>query len=95
MLHKILRAYERILAKNEKHETIEVTTATPLSEPEVAQLLRSEPFAKLISGTHRRVKRKVDPTIIGGAVARTSTSRTDASHKHMLMQIYQNMTNTL
>jgi F0F1-type ATP synthase delta subunit len=32
MLHKILRAYERILAKQAKHETITVTTALALSE---------------------------------------------------------------
>ncbi len=95
MLRKILRAYERLLATHAKREIIEVTTATELSQAEVAQLLRKEPFSNILSSKHKRVLRRIDPAIIGGAVARTSASRVDQSHKNMLVQIYQNMTNHL
>lgn len=95
MLPRILRVYERIATKEAKKETIVLTTATEIPEAHVAALLRKEPFSHILSGAHRRVERVVDESIIGGAIARTSTLRVDHSHKNMLVQIYQNMTNQL
>lgn len=95
MLPRILRAYERSTSKQEKRETIEVTTAFEMAQSEVLALLRSEPYSNILSPKHKRVVRKVDSNVIGGVIARTSTSRVDMSHKNMLIQIYQNMTNQL
>lgn len=95
MLPKIVRAIERIAQKNAKHETIEVITANELPQTEVSALLRQEQFAKILSPLHKRVVRKVDPTLIGGTIVKTDSERIDMSYKRMLQEIYQNMTNTL
>lgn len=95
MLPKILRSYERLVSKQEKKETIEVVTATALSQEDVGKLLRKEPWSSILSPQHKRVERKIDPTVIGGVLARTSSARIDMTHKNMLMQIYQNMTSQL
>lgn len=95
MLPRILRSYARIKAKALKRATIEVTTATPANEREVLALLRNEPFSRILSPKHKRVVRLVDPNIIGGTIARTSSARVDMSYKSMLVGIYQNMTNHL
>lgn len=95
MFSKILRSYERLLAKKQKEATIEVTSATPLSEKTVAELLRASPYKNVLSTTHRSVVRKVDETITGGVVVRTSTMRIDASYKRMLLELYQKITKNL
>ena len=92
MLPRVLRAYERILAKHTKKETIEVTTATELSQTEVATLLRKEPFANVLTTLHKRVERKVDSSVVGGAIVRTSGTRIDASYKRKLLDLYQSLT---
>lgn len=91
MLRKIIRGYERIIARKTAHETIEVTTASAISEAEVATLLRTAPFAQVLSPEHKRVIRKVDPTLIGGAVARTDRMRIDASYKRTLADLYHSL----
>ncbi len=88
---KIIKSYARIAAKDEKAGTIEVTSAVPLSEPEVLALLKKEPFSHAIHAAHKRVVRKTDPTITGGVVVRSGTVRIDASYKQMLRELYSNM----
>ena len=95
MFPKILRSFERLEAKKQKEATIEVTTATALSEKEVAELLKKSPFKNVLSTSHRSVVRKVDDTITGGVMVRTSTMRIDASYKRMLLDLYQKITGNL
>ena len=95
MFPKILRSYERLLAKKQKEATIEVTSATLLSEKAVAELLKKSPYKNVLSTSHRSVGRKVDETITGGVVVRTSTMRIDASYKRMLLELYQKITANL
>lgn len=95
MLPKIVRAMERIAQKRAKHETIEVITAEILPEKDVSALLKGEQFSKILSPLHKRVVRKVDPTLIGGTIVKTDSERIDMSYKRMLQEIYQHMTNTL
>lgn len=95
MLPKIIRSFERIEAKKQKEARIEVTSATALSEKEVSELLKKSPFKNALSISHRSVVRKVDETITGGVVVRTSTMRIDASHKRMLLDLYKKITGNL
>lgn len=91
MLPKIIRAYERITQRAEKRSTIEVTTAEECAQDEVTKLLRKEPFAHVLLPTHKKVVRKVDPTLIGGAIVRTGGVRIDASFKRKLQELYQSL----
>lgn len=95
MFPKILRSFERLEAKKQKEATIEVTSATMLSEEEVSELLKKNPFKNVLQTSHRTVKRNVDETITGGVIVRTNVMRIDASHKRMLLDLYQKITGNL
>lgn len=89
LLPKIIKSYERIVAKAARMHTIEVTSATPISEADVAALLKKAPFKEALTTLHKRVVRKTDPTLVGGAIVRTGTMRIDGSYKRMLRELYQ------
>ena len=91
---KIIKSFERMLAKDVKAGTIEVTSAKPLAQEEVAALLKKEPFKNALSVSHKRVERKVDDGIIGGIVVRTGTTRIDGSYKRALLDLYQSLIST-
>ena len=92
MLPKVARALERIAAKRAKETTITVTSADDITQEEVLTLLKKEPFKHLLSGEHKKVVRKTDPSIVGGTIVRTHSERTDASYKRMLLDLYQSTT---
>src|SRR3989344_3566837 len=91
LLQQIVRSLERILSREEKQNTIEVSSATALSEGEVSAFLKQEPFKYALSSGHKKVVRKTDETLIGGTFLRTSTKKIDASHKHALLDLYQTL----
>jgi F0F1-type ATP synthase delta subunit len=95
LLPKIVRSFEKLTVKDEKASTIEVVSATPLTEAAVAALLKQEPYKLALSPSHKKVVRKTDDAVIGGIVVRTGAMRIDGSHKRALLDLYQNMTNTL
>ena len=92
---KIMKSFARQTAKEESKETIEVVSALPMSESDVVALLKTEPYKQLLSARHKRVVRKTDQTIVGGAVVRAGSTRLDGSYKRALLDIYQNFTSTL
>lgn len=92
---RIVKSFARMVAKEEQATTIEVVSATELSQEEVVALLKREPFKHALSTRHRRVVRKTDDTLIGGTIVQTETVRIDASFKRALQNIYQNFTNSL
>ncbi|MDO8520637.1 MAG: F0F1 ATP synthase subunit delta [bacterium] len=92
LFRKILRSLERIMRREEKQSTIEVTSAAALSKEEVGTLLKKEPWKHVLSSGHKKVVRKTDETLIGGMVLRTSTAKIDASHKRALLDLYQSLT---
>ncbi len=92
MFPAILRSLVRIDAKEAKKHTIEVTTAADTTQEDVGKLLRKEQFATLLSTDHKRVVRKVDPTIVGGVIVKTHAKMIDTSHKAALVHLYQEMT---
>jgi F-type H+-transporting ATPase subunit delta len=91
LLPKIVRVLDRIEKRTEDQATIEVTSATALSPEKVAQLLKREPFKHALSAAHKKVVRKVDATLIGGAVVRTGAQKIDASYKSSLITLYQSL----
>ena len=88
---KIVRSLERTLSREEKKETIEVTSAKELSPEEVRKLLKKDPFKHALSSAHKKVIQKVDETLVGGSVVRTGSLKIDASHKHSLLELYQSV----
>lgn len=88
---KIVRLLERTLVREEKKETIEVTSAKELSTEKVAELITQEPFKHAISPAHKKVTRKVDATLVGGTIVKTGALRIDASHKRALLELYQSL----
>ena len=95
LLPKIVRSLERIEKREEKKETIEVTSAKELSTARVAELLKKDPFKRALSSTHKKVVRKIDETLVGGEVVRTGSLKIDASHKRSLIELYQHITQGL
>jgi F-type H+-transporting ATPase subunit delta len=91
LLPKILKSYERLVKKDSRTSVIEVASAHVLTEEEVTQLLKKEPFKNLLTASHKSVVRKTDKTLVGGAVVRTGTMRVDASYKRLLLDLYQSL----
>jgi F0F1-type ATP synthase delta subunit len=91
MLPQVVRAYERLLLRKDRHSTITVTTERPYEQSEVSALLRKDDFARALTVTHKRVVRVVDPTIVGGAIVRTSSLRVDRSYKRALLDLYRSL----
>lgn len=92
---RIVKHFARIIGKSEEETTIEVTSATELSEADVIAILKKEPFKHALAAHHKKVVRKVDDRIIGGVIVRAGTTRIDSSYKRALSDIYQNFTATL
>jgi F-type H+-transporting ATPase subunit delta len=95
LLPSIVKAFGRLAEKEVRNETIEVTSAHPLSEDDVVGVLKRPEYRDLLTASHRRVARKVDESIVGGVVVRAGSRRVDGSYKRALLDIYQEFTNTL
>ena len=91
MLGKIMSGFERLVTKGINETTIEVRSAKEMTESGVLSLLKKEPFNHALRGTPKKVVRKTDPTIVGGTIVRSKTIRIDASHKRMLIDLYQSV----
>ena len=91
LIPKILRSFERLQTREERKQTIEVQSARILSQEEGHKLLKREPFKQAISASHKKVIRKTDDTLVGGAVVRAGGVRVDASHKRALVDLYQSL----
>ncbi len=92
LAHAMFRSFARLSRRAEEKGTIVVTTAREIGESEVAALLKRKPFSKLLTGHHRRVVRRVDDSVIGGASVSTSSMRIDGTHKRALTELYQEIT---
>lgn len=88
---KILKLLGRIAAREERKRTIEVITAKEMSQEQVAQLLKKEPFSRAVSSEHKKVVRRIDHSLIGGAVVCAGGIRIDGSYKQALLELYQNI----
>jgi F0F1-type ATP synthase delta subunit len=87
LLPAILRACEARMKKKEEATTVSVTSATPLSEEELAFELDRAGFAH----HNTRVIRQVDESLVSGSIVRKGSMRVDVSGKRLLLNIYHKL----
>jgi F-type H+-transporting ATPase subunit delta len=78
---RIHEEWERLLALEERVLELELTTAVELSDAEAAEIVREIEKA---SGRKVEATRRVDPDLIGGIVIQAGSQRLDASVRHRL-----------
>jgi F-type H+-transporting ATPase subunit delta len=76
--------FERLMAREERRLTVELTTAKELSDSEAAEIV-----AQIEQASGRKVEatRRVDPDLIGGIVLRAGTLQVDASVRGRLERL--------
>jgi F-type H+-transporting ATPase subunit delta len=87
-LDEIAREFERLIAREERRLTVELTTARELSEEEAAAIV-----AQIEKAAGRTVEatRTVDPDIVGGIVLTAGSLRADASVRGRLERLRQDL----
>jgi len=83
-IEEIAREFERLLAREERRLTVELTTAQELSDDEAAAIVRQIEAA---SGRRVEATRAVDPDLIGGIVLRAGSLQVDASVRGRLQRL--------
>jgi F-type H+-transporting ATPase subunit delta len=80
-VEEMYKEWERLLAADERVLELELTTAVELSEKEAAEIV-----AQIEKASGRKVEAatSVDPDLIGGIVIQTGSQRLDASVRHRL-----------
>ena len=83
-LEEIAREFERLMAREERRLTVELTTARELSDDEAAAIL-----AQIEEAAGRKVEatRSVDPGLVGGIVLQAGSLRVDASVRGRLERL--------
>ena len=76
--------FERLMAREERRLTVELTTAKELTEAEAAEIVEQIEQA---SGRKVEATRRVDPELIGGIVLRAGTLQVDASVRGRLERL--------
>jgi F-type H+-transporting ATPase subunit delta len=83
-LEEIAREFERLMAREERRLTVELTTARELTEEEAAGILRQIEQA---AGRTVEATRSVDPSLVGGIVLQAGSLRVDASVRGRLERL--------
>lgn len=91
LARKMVRILTRLIEREAKQNTIELTSAQPLTEGAVGELLKRDPWKHAVTAQHKRVVRTTDDTLTLGVVLRTSKERVDASAKRSLLDLYQSL----
>jgi F-type H+-transporting ATPase subunit delta len=76
--------FERLMAREERRLTVELTTARELSDDEASSIIRQIEQA---SGRKVEATRHVDPSLIGGIVLRAGSMLVDASVRGRLERL--------
>jgi F-type H+-transporting ATPase subunit delta len=76
--------FERLMAREERRLTVELTTAKELTDGEAAEIVEQ---IELASGRKVEATRRVDPDLIGGIVLRVGTLQVDASVRGRLERL--------
>jgi F-type H+-transporting ATPase subunit delta len=90
LLPEMARAYEARLMDHAKVARAELTTAVPLPEDRVTQLRNG---LASITGRQVQLETKVNPSIIGGAVARIGSTVYDGSVTTQLQKVKERLVN--
>jgi len=87
-VEEIAREFERLMAREERRLTVELTTARELTDKEAAAIV-----AQIEKAAGRKVEatRGVDPDLVGGIVLRAGSYRVDASVRGRLERLRQEL----
>ena len=85
---EIAREFERLMAREERRLTVELTTARELSDDEAKSIV-----AQIEKAAGRKVEatRSVDPDLVGGIVLQAGEYRVDASIRGRLERLRQEL----
>jgi F-type H+-transporting ATPase subunit delta len=83
-IEEIAREFERLMAREERRLTVELTTARELTEEEAKAIV-----AQIEQAAGRKVEatRSVDPDLVGGIVLQAGSYRVDASVRGRLERL--------
>jgi F-type H+-transporting ATPase subunit delta len=87
-LDEIAREFERLMAREERRLSVELTTARELTDAEAEAIV-----AQIEEAAGRKVEatRDVDPDLLGGIVLRAGSYRVDASVRGRLERLRQTL----
>ncbi len=87
-LEEVAREFERLMAREERRLTVELTTARELSDDEAEAIL-----SQIARAAGRKVEatRSVDPALVGGIVLQAGSLRVDASVRGRLERLRQEL----
>jgi F-type H+-transporting ATPase subunit delta len=87
-LDEIAREFERLMAREERRLSVELTTARELTDAEAQAIV-----AQIEEAAGRKVEatRDVDPDLLGGIVLRAGSYRVDASVRGRLERLRQTL----
>jgi F-type H+-transporting ATPase subunit delta len=87
-LEDVAREFERLVAREERRLTVELTTARELSDEEAELIVRQIEQA---AGRSVEATRKVDPDLVGGIVLQAGPLLADASVRGRLERLRQEL----
>lgn len=90
-LEEIAREFERLLAREERRLSVELTTARELSDAEAEVILKQIEEA---AGRTVEATRKVNPDLVGGIVLQAGSLRVDASVRGRLERLRHELVKT-
>ena len=90
-LEEMAREFERLMAREERRLTVQLTTARELSDDEAQAIV-----AQIEEAAGRKVEatRTVDPALVGGIVLRAGSYLVDASVRGRLERLRQELVRT-
>ena len=90
-LEEIAKEFERLIAREERRLTVELTTARELSDDEAKAILKQIEDA---AGRTVEATRTVDPDLVGGIVLQAGSLRVDASVRGRLERLRNELVKT-
>src|SRR5579859_267767 len=90
-IEDIAKEFERLMAREERRLTVELTTARELSEAETKAILKQIEDA---AGRKVEATQKVDAALVGGIVLQAGSLRVDASVRGRLERLRQELVKT-
>jgi F-type H+-transporting ATPase subunit delta len=90
-IEEIAGEFERLMAREERRLTVELTTARELTDAEATSILRQIEDA---AGRKVEATQKVDPSLVGGIVLQAGSLRVDASVRGRLERLRQELVKT-
>jgi F-type H+-transporting ATPase subunit delta len=90
-LERIAAEFERLIAREERRLTVDLTTARELSDQEADAIVAQIEEA---AGRTVEASRSVDPDLLGGIVIQVGSHRADASVRGRLERLRQTLVKT-